>query len=82
MGPIFGFDRRSRFVELVRSYPGGAGASLIKVPNVIVLGGGVAIMRGEEIVAAVGAGGASGGDKDEACASAGVGAIAARVNRC
>ena len=79
MGPIFGFDRSSEFVQLVARYPGGAGASLTTVPNVIALAGGVAIKLGSETVAAIGVGGAPGGDKDEACAAAGVAAIASRV---
>jgi uncharacterized protein GlcG (DUF336 family) len=79
MGPIFGFDRSSGFVELVARYPGGAGASLTTVPGVIALAGGVAIKLGAETVAAIGVGGAPGGDKDEACAAAGVAAIASRV---
>jgi uncharacterized protein GlcG (DUF336 family) len=43
------------------------------------LAGGVAIKRGDEIVAALGVGGAPGGDKDEACAEAGVAKIRERV---
>jgi uncharacterized protein GlcG (DUF336 family) len=42
--------------------------------------GGVAIKRGNEIVAGLGVGGAPGGDRDEACAQEGVAKIAARVN--
>lgn len=79
MGPIFGFDRSSKFVELVRTYPGGAGSSLMTIPNVIALGGGVGFKRGGHIVAAIGVGGAPGGDKDEACAVAGVAAVHQRV---
>jgi uncharacterized protein GlcG (DUF336 family) len=43
------------------------------------LAGGVAIKAGDEIVAALGVGGAPGGDKDEACARAGVAKIQDRV---
>jgi uncharacterized protein GlcG (DUF336 family) len=42
--------------------------------------GGVAIKRGNEIVAGLGVGGAPGGDRDEACAQEGVAKIATQVN--
>lgn len=80
LGPIFKFDRSSAFAEIVAKYPGGAGTSLTTIPNVIALAGGVAVMHGNEIVAAIGVGGAPGGDKDEACASAGLAAIADRAH--
>jgi uncharacterized protein GlcG (DUF336 family) len=80
MGPIFGFDRTSAFVETVNKYPAGAGAALVSLPDIIALPGGVAIKRGNEIVAGLGVGGAPGGEKDEACAQEGVAKIAARVN--
>jgi uncharacterized protein GlcG (DUF336 family) len=75
MGPIFGFDRTSAFVELVAKYPGDAGISLSSLPDITALPGGVAIKAGDEIVAAIGVGGSPGGDKDEACAQAGVAKI-------
>lgn len=79
MGPIFGLDRTGEFVQLIAKYPNGAGAQLASVPNVIALPGAVAIKRGSEIVAGLGVGGAPGGDKDEACAAAGVAVIADQV---
>ena len=79
LGPVFGFDRSSGFAALVARNPGGVGASLTTLPNVIALAGGVAIKLGSETVAGLGVGGAPGGDKDEACAAAGVQAIAGRV---
>lgn len=45
--------------------------------DVIPLGGGVPIDAGKDTIGAVGVSGAPGQDKDEACASAGVAAIAA-----
>ena len=77
MGPIFGFDRTSAYAEIVNKNPGGTAVS---VPNIIALAGGVAIKRGNEIVAGLGVGGAPGGDRDEACAQEGVAKIATRVN--
>jgi uncharacterized protein GlcG (DUF336 family) len=80
MGPIFGFDRTSAYAEIVNKNPAGASSALFSLPNITVLPGGVAIKRGNEIVAGLGVGGSPGGDRDEACAQEGVAKIAARVN--
>jgi uncharacterized protein GlcG (DUF336 family) len=80
MGPIFGFDRTSAFAETVSKNPAGASSALFSLPDIIALPGGVAIKRGNEIVAGLGVGGAPGGDRDEACAQEGVAKIADRVN--
>jgi uncharacterized protein GlcG (DUF336 family) len=79
MGPIFGLEKTSEFVQLVAKYPNGTGAQLASAPNVVALPGAVAIKRGSEIVAGLGVGGSPGGDKDEECAAAGVVAISADV---
>lgn len=76
LGPIFKFDVTSRFVELVAKSP--AGPALSSLPDILPLGG-VAIKRGNEIVAALGVGGSPGGDKDETCAEAGVAKIRGRI---
>lgn len=78
LGPIFRFTASSAFAQIVATNP--AGAALGSVPNVIALAGGVAVTRGEEIIAAIGVGGAPGGDKDEACARAGLARIADRLH--
>jgi uncharacterized protein GlcG (DUF336 family) len=80
MGPIFGFDRSSAYAETVSKNPAGASSALFSLPDILALPGGVGIKRGNEIVAALGVGGAPGGDRDEACAAEGVAKIAARVN--
>jgi uncharacterized protein GlcG (DUF336 family) len=77
LGPIFKFDATSRFVELVAKSP--AGPALVSLPDILPLAGGVAVKRGDEIVAALGVGGAPGGEKDEACAETGVAKIRERV---
>lgn len=79
LGPIFGFDKSADFVGLVQKYQNGAGAALTTIPHVIALAGGLAIKRGNETVAAIGVGGAPGGDKDEACGLEGVKAIASKI---
>jgi uncharacterized protein GlcG (DUF336 family) len=77
LGPIFRFDASSAFAQIVAANPGAL--PLTGIPNVIALAGGVAVKRGDEIVAAIGVGGAPGGDKDEACARAGLARIADRL---
>ena len=72
-GPIFRFDASSTFADLVAKNP--SGASLATLPDIALLPGAVAIKAGDEIVAALGVGGSPGGDKDEACAQAGVASI-------
>jgi uncharacterized protein GlcG (DUF336 family) len=80
MGPIFGFDRTSAYAETVSKNPAGASSVLFSLPDIIAIPGGVAVKRGNEIVAGLGVGGAPGGDRDEACAAEGVAKIAGRVN--
>jgi uncharacterized protein GlcG (DUF336 family) len=77
LGPIFKFDVSSRFVELVAKSP--SGPAIASLPDILPLAGGVAIKRGDEIVAALGIAGAAGTDKDEACAEAGVAKIRERL---
>jgi uncharacterized protein GlcG (DUF336 family) len=72
-GPIFRFDASSAFAALAAKNP--AGAALATLPDIALLPGGVAIKVGDEVVAALGVGGSPGGDKDEACAQAGVASI-------
>src|SRR5712672_4447514 len=72
-GPIFKFETSGAFAALAAKNP--AGPALGTLPNIALLPGGVAIKFGDDIVAAVGVGGSPGGDKDEACAQAGVTSI-------
>jgi uncharacterized protein GlcG (DUF336 family) len=44
-------------------------------PDILILGGGLPIESDDQIVGGIGVGGAPGGDKDEACAQAGLQAI-------
>jgi uncharacterized protein GlcG (DUF336 family) len=43
-----------------------------QLPHLILVGGGVVIKSGDEVIGAIGAAGAPGGDLDEACARAGI----------
>ena len=72
-GPIFRFDASSTFAELVAKNPNGAVFSTL--PDILPLAGGVAIKANGEVVGALGVSGSPGGDKDEACAQAGVASI-------
>jgi uncharacterized protein GlcG (DUF336 family) len=72
-GPIFHFDASSTFADLAAKNP--SGGALGTLPDIALLPGGVAIKFKDEVVAALGVGGSPGGDKDEACAQAGVASI-------
>jgi len=49
------------------------------IEGTIALGGGFPIRTGDQVIGAVGVSGAPGQDKDEACANAGLAAVAARL---
>jgi uncharacterized protein GlcG (DUF336 family) len=63
----------SDFVKAMKD--GAIGAGLAGLPGVTPLAGGVVIQAGGSLLGAVGVAGAPGGDKDEACAKAGVDAV-------
>lgn len=48
------------------------GANLVHLPGFLLLGGGVPVKVGNEVIGAVGVGGAPGGQLDEQCALAGI----------
>jgi uncharacterized protein GlcG (DUF336 family) len=77
-GPLFKLDTTTQIAALAKD-PAGPGPALTSLPDVLALSGGVAIKRGDEIVAALGVGGSPGGAKDEVCAEAGVAKIRDRV---
>lgn len=59
----------SALVERSKSNP--VLANLFKLPHLLLLGGGIVIKVGDEVIGAIGAAGAPGGDLDDACAQAG-----------
>lgn len=73
LGPVFKFNTSSEAAAAFNGKP--SEASFLTIPNIALLPGAVAIKEGGRIVGALGVGGAPGGDKDEACAAAGVKAI-------
>ncbi len=62
--------------ELLKAiHDGQLSAGLANLPNVVMLGGGLVIQAGGALLGGVGVAGAPGGDKDEACAKAGLESI-------
>lgn len=76
-GPMFGFDALSVWVEKLKTDP--RAAAFATLPNIILLPGAVAVKVKGETVAAIGVGGAPGGEKDEACARKGLDKITSRL---
>src|SRR6202011_3504739 len=56
-----------------------ANAYLRQIPGVVAVGGGAPIKVGNEVIGGVGVSGAPGGEKDEACANAGLAKIEAAL---
>lgn len=63
----------SAIVENVSKNP--ASAQLVAIDGFLVLAGGVPVKAGNEVIGAVGVGGAPGGHLDEACANAALGKV-------
>jgi len=74
MAPIFKFDTTSQWVVKLKDNP--SAPALASIPDVLPFAGGVAIRARGQLVAAIGVGGAPGGEKDEICAQAGLSRIA------
>jgi len=68
--PIVNIDKTSAIAERILSNQ--LSAQLAHLPNVLLVGGGIAIRSEGVVVGGIGVGGAPGGNLDEACASAGV----------
>lgn len=62
------------FAQRVQTNPG-----LASITGVIALGGGLPIAVGNEVIGAIGVGGAPSGEADEVCAKAGIDKIADRL---
>ena len=65
------------FTRLVGSNP--AAANLKDLDGVLAVAGGLPIRAGDEVIGAIGVGGAPGGDRDEACAQAGINRISGQL---
>lgn len=67
----------SQVLETVRTNPGAA--RLPDIEGFLVVGGGLPIRAGDEVVGAIGVGGAPGGHLDDQCAEAGIARIRERL---
>ncbi len=77
LGPIVKLDTSGEIATRIKENPAAAGLSAI--PGLVFLTGGVAIKSGDELLAAIGVGGAPGGNLDEICAKAGIDKIKDRL---
>lgn len=77
LGNTFNETTTSAIVAKVSNNP--AFGSLQHLAGVFLVAGGVVIKSGEDVVGAIGVGGAPGGDKDEVCAQAAVAKIADKL---
>jgi uncharacterized protein GlcG (DUF336 family) len=77
LGNTFNESTTSAIVAKVSNNP--AFGSLQHLPGVFLVAGAVVIKSGDEVVGAIGVGGAPGGDKDEVCAQAAVAKIADKL---
>lgn len=68
----------SELVALIGDNPAAAGLRDMN-EKILILGGGLPIKVGEEVIGGIGVGGAPGGEKDEACAQAGMAKIQGRL---
>jgi uncharacterized protein GlcG (DUF336 family) len=74
-----GANRGESSGDVAKRFASGSPAGLAKLPHVVLAQGGLLIKVGTEVVAAIGAGGAPGGDLDDACAKAGIDKISDRL---
>jgi len=77
LGSTFSENASSAIVARVSGGP--AFGPLQHLPGVFLVAGGVMLKSGDQIVGAIGVGGAPGGDKDEVCAKAAADKIADRL---
>ena len=67
----------SKLLEIVQKTPGAA--TLPMIDGLLILGGGLPIRVGDEVIGAIGVGGAPGGHLDDQCAEAGIAKISDRL---
>lgn len=67
----------SQVLETVRTNPGAA--RLVDIQGFLIVGGGMPIRVGDEVVGAIGVGGSPGGHLDDQCAEAGIARIRERL---
>ena len=67
----------SALVERAKGLP--VFVNLFELPHLLLIGGGLVVKMGDEVVGAIGAAGAPGGDLDEGCARAGLDKVKDRL---
>ena len=77
LGPIFGDAANGSLTDKVLASP--KSQQLAHIPGILLLAGGIILKSGNDVIGAIGVGGAPGGDKDETCAKAGADKIADRL---
>jgi uncharacterized protein GlcG (DUF336 family) len=70
-------NNTSAILENIRNNP--AATNLSQIDNFLILGGGMPIRAGDEVVGAIGVGGAPGGHLDDQCAEAAITKIKERL---
>ena len=68
--------RNTTLAMMLASQQNPAAANLVHIPGYLLLGGGVPVRVGNEVIGAVGVGGAPGGHLDEQCAMAAIAKVA------
>ena len=69
----------SDIVQTIQKNP--AAANLVQIDGFLILGGGMPIRVGDEVVGAIGVGGAPGGHLDDQCAQAGIDKIQEQIKQ-
>jgi len=71
--------RNQTSLQTMKELEDPARAPLRQIPGLVGVGGGVPIKAGTEVIGGVGVSGAPGGEKDEACANAGIAKVEAAL---
>jgi uncharacterized protein GlcG (DUF336 family) len=71
--------RNQTSLQTMKELEDPARSFLRQIPGVVGVGGGVPIRAGNEVIGGVGVSGAPGGEKDEACANAGLAKVEAAL---
>ena len=71
--------RNQTSLQTMKELEDPARAPLRQIPGLVGIGGGVPIKAGNETIGGVGVSGAPGGEKDEACANAGIAKVEAAL---
>ncbi len=77
LGQINKLEKTSQMAERILANP--AISQLVKVPNILLVGGGLVVKNDQDIVGAIAVGGAPGGHLDEECAAIGLEKIIASM---